>query len=46
MSVKSNFFFVATTISRPAVGPIQLPIQWVPGDVLPGGKAEEAEVEA
>jgi len=29
------FFFVATTSFRPAVEPIQLPIQWVPGEVLP-----------
>jgi len=35
---KVQISFVATTISRPAVGPIQLPIQWVPGDVLPGKK--------
>jgi len=35
---KVHFFFVATTISRPAVEPIQLPIQWVPGEVLPGEK--------
>jgi hypothetical protein len=27
--------------SRQAVGPTQFPIQWIPGDILPGGKAAD-----
>jgi hypothetical protein len=29
-------FFVFATASRPALGPIQLPIQWVSGALRPG----------
>jgi hypothetical protein len=39
--IKVNFLF--DTVSRPAVGPTQLPIQWVPGGgSFPGGKAAGA----
>jgi hypothetical protein len=35
-----NFLF--STTSTPALGPTQLPIQWVPGVFFPGGKAAVA----
>jgi hypothetical protein len=35
-----NFLF--STASRPALGPTQLPIQWVPGGPFPGEKAAGA----
>jgi hypothetical protein len=29
--------FLLTTVSRPALGSVQPPIQWVPGILSPGG---------
>jgi hypothetical protein len=31
--------FVLASASRPALGRPQAPVQWVPGDLSPGGKA-------
>jgi hypothetical protein len=36
---KRILFFM---VSRPALGPKNPPVQWVPGDSFPGGKAAEA----
>jgi hypothetical protein len=37
--------FLFTTASRPAVGPTQPPIQWVPGAPSPGVKRPEPEAD-
>jgi hypothetical protein len=38
-----NFLF--STLSRPALGSIQLPIQWVPGAISPGVKRPGREAD-
>jgi len=38
-SLQGLGIFLFTTMSRPALGPIQPPIQWVPGALSLGGKA-------
>jgi hypothetical protein len=35
--------FSLASVSRPALGPIQPPIQWIPGGPFSGGKAHAAE---
>jgi hypothetical protein len=36
---KAKGFFSVTSVSRSALGPTQLPAQWVPGGPFPGSKA-------
>jgi hypothetical protein len=35
-------FLLLIIMFRPALGPIQPPIQWVPGALAPGGKGARA----
>jgi hypothetical protein len=37
--------FLLSTASSPTLGPTQLPIQWVPDTISPGGKAAWREAE-
>jgi hypothetical protein len=37
--------FLFATASRPALGPTQPPIQWVPGSLTPGAKRPERETD-
>jgi hypothetical protein len=41
--VGTGIFFLFTTVSRPALGPVQLPIQWVSGTLSTGIKQPERE---
>jgi hypothetical protein len=38
-------FFLFVTVSRPALGPTQPPIQWVPGALTPGVKRPGSEAD-
>jgi hypothetical protein len=37
--------FLTSTVSRPAVGPTESPIEWVPGPLSPGEKWQEREAD-
>jgi hypothetical protein len=41
-SIPSRGIFLYSTESRPALGPAQPPIQWVPGVKLPGHEADHS----
>jgi len=41
----SDGTFLFTAMPRPVLGPIQLPIKWVPGALNPGVKQPEHEVD-
>jgi hypothetical protein len=44
VSFNSNRDFTLSAVSRPALGPTQPPIQWVPGGKAAGGKADHSHL--